>query len=161
MMVRNLEYLYNKGKKQYKDKLNILKDLSKLIKAYIEVKNIKDKNKRSLLLLNLTYIGLQLQNIEINDYVHYKIGEITVKYTGVLKLFIQLIIQKYKDKLNITKKDNRKTIINKIFEYAKETQEYKDYKEKLIKIGIKYSKLLVYIFYDKDKKEQLIMKEEI
>jgi hypothetical protein len=107
MILETLEDLKKKGGKNYKNKLSILKSLVEDIKPYITFNNIKKEMKektKEIMLLNLVYIGLQLENIQETHYIYFKIGEKIFKYFDLYQNFYKKLIEDNKDLIKNIKK---------------------------------------------------------
>jgi hypothetical protein len=105
--LKTIEDFKKKGGKNYKMNLKILKDLGKDIKSYVLYNSISKKmneKTKEIVLLNMVYIALQLENVKEGHYIYYKIGLKLLKYYDINSLFIKLMIENNKDKIKNVKK---------------------------------------------------------
>jgi len=167
--LQTVEFLRKKGGKNFKNKINVLRSLIRFIEPYIIYdqisKEMSDKSKE-IMLLNMVYISLQLENLRGNDYLYYKLGEKLFKYFDLNKEYTTYIINLSKDKIcNIKKitKGEWKIIYANFYK----SEKYKEFKETILKIGIKYFNIFKTVFYnlkkvsDKNKiVECLVLKDE-
>src|ERR1700761_4997135 len=105
--LQTVEFLRKKGGKNFKNKINVLRSLIRFIEPYIIYdqisKEMSDKSKE-IMLLNMVYISLQLENLRGNDYLYYKLGEKLFKYFDLNKEYTTYIINLSKDKICNIKK---------------------------------------------------------
>jgi hypothetical protein len=66
------------------------------------------KKRKEIMLLNMVYIALQLENLQGNNYIYYKIGEKLFKYYDLNKKHTQSLIDLNKDKIENIKKITKK-----------------------------------------------------
>lgn len=170
IILNSIESLKKEGGRNYKMKLNVLKGFIPYIKEYVIFeqisKNMSDKRKE-IMLLNMVYIAFQLENSQGSNYIYYKIGEKLFKYYDLNKQFITHIIEigknNIKDIKKITKKEWKFLYIN-----FYKSEKYKEYKEMVLKLGLKFFNIFKDKFYDIKKVlyknkiiNRLVLKEQI
>ena len=163
IILNTVEDLRKKGGKNFKSKIIVLNKIALDLESYIVYdqisKDMLEKTKK-VMLLNMSYIALQLENIKESHYIYYKLGEKLFKYYDVFKLFYNKLIEDNKKNINNVKKITKKEWIL-IYENFHKSDDYKMYKEQIIKIGAKYFSIFKNLFYDININKNLVLKKEI
>jgi hypothetical protein len=112
MIFNTVEDLRKKGGKNFKMKINVLRNIYNSIETYVIYNQIsKDMSKKTkeIMIMNMSYIALQLENIKENHYIYYKIGEKLFKYYDIYNIFYNKLIDDNKNDIvdvkRITKKE--------------------------------------------------------
>jgi hypothetical protein len=111
IIIKSIDFLRKKGGRNFRNNKSILLNFTKKIEDYVNFKQISQKMKtktKQIMLYNMSYIALQLENIKEGSYIYYKIGEILFKYYDINKLHIKQLIEKNKTKIADIKKITKK-----------------------------------------------------
>ena len=150
IVIKSYEDFRKKGGRNYKQNLKVLKKFVKMIEPYIIIddisKNMND-NLKEVMLLNLVYIGIQLQNCKEDHYMYFKIGEKIFKYYDINKNYLKIMIENNQDKIK-NKKKITKSEWKMLYNWFYSSKFYPSYKEQLIQVGVKYFSILKHKFYD-------------
>jgi len=164
IILNSYEDFIKKGGRNFKNNMKILKYIANKIEPFVIYDNIckyMEIKTKQIMLLNMSYIALQLENIKDNHYIYFKIGEKLFKYYDIYKNFSKKLIEDNKSFIKNIKKITKKewNLMYKNF-YASDS--YKEYKENIIKIGVRYFNIFKNLFYDVNiNTKRLIMKNEI